>query len=312
MTGVTLQDSGSAMLATIVRASRGVELPLSLSRVLAIVGMLIVVSACDDGSRQRSVPVVDQGPTWTTEMRARRAQVDEAIRANRASFDAYDSVSLGDASLEMLPYVVFRVLQELEPSVLGEQAVEATGFFARPDMPSGRHGITWTRPVAVADGTFTVRYMTRTCAACHTGRVRLEDGSTRVLHGGSNSEMNVHLFNGRLMQTLRAKLGISNDTQEYKNFRKRIADALASKPPDWFWGNGTGAVPAEAAAKEVETVQANLDKLLAAVRVMNDRRLDGLSLLKKVSYDKVPNAPSLVDGAPGLDRKSTRLNSSHQ
>ena len=46
----------------------------------------------------------------------------------------------------------------------------------------------------------------RHCASCHTGRVRLDDGTMRLLHGNANTEMNVHLFIGRLTSVLKEQL----------------------------------------------------------------------------------------------------------
>jgi hypothetical protein len=43
-------------------------------------------------------------------------KLTRSSRKNRGSFDAFDSGSLGDATLEMIPFVVFRVLQEIEPA----------------------------------------------------------------------------------------------------------------------------------------------------------------------------------------------------
>lgn len=241
------------------------------------------------------------GGGWEAEVRTRRAGIDAAIAANREAFDAFETGSLGDATLEMIPYVVFRVLQELEPSAFGDAALESAGFFARTDNPSGRNGVTWTRPTSASpDGTFELRYMTRTCASCHTGRVRLSDGSMRVLHGNANTEANVHLFIGRLTSVLKERLSPSNDTPEYQAFRKRIVDALAGKPPDWFWGADAKAVSPEAAAKEVATVQANIDAVLTTMRQMNDHRLAGIGVLQAHSYKNVANPPSLTGGAPGL------------
>ena len=58
-------------------------------------------------------------------------------------------------------------------------------------------------------------------------------------------------------------------------------------------------MPVADAKKEVETVSANLDAILAQMRKMNENRLATVALLQKYSYDKVHNPPSLVGGAPG-------------
>ena len=235
---------------------------------------------------------------WEGELRSREAQIDKVIADNRQSFDAFDSGSLGDATLEMIPYVVFRVLQDLEPAVLSDSALNSVGFFPRADSPSGHNGITWTRPTA-PDKTFALRYMTRTCASCHTGRVRLADGSMRLTRGGANTEINLHRFIGNLTATLKTNLGASADAPEYQAFRTRILDALASKPANSYFPNARDVSPDDA-MKDVAAVTANIDAVLARMRVMNNQRLGGFALLQSHSYAHAANAPSLTDGAPGL------------
>src|ERR1035438_10483416 len=235
--------------------------------------------------------------SWQDEVRTRRAKIEQVKAENSAGFEAMDAGSLGSATLEMIPYVVFRELQETEPATFSDDALDASGFFQRKDLPSGHNGIIWTDPTQ-ADGTFQLRYMTRTCSSCHTGRVRLADGSTRLIFGGSKPEINLHGFIGRIPSTLKADRGESTDAPAYKAFRKRILDGLSSHEPGWFFGDGNVA-PADA-AKEVATVTANIDTVLALMRTMNDRRLQSIALLQAHSYAKVPNPPSLTGGAPGL------------
>jgi len=243
--------------------------------------------------------LAQQPGNWEAAARIRREQVEKVIRDNSAGFDAFDTGSLGDATLEMIPFVAFRVLQELEPEVFGVSALESFGFFERTDTPTRLNGITWTRP-ASTDGGFEVRYMTRTCTSCHAGRVRRDDGTIQLLFGSPNTEMNLHLFIGRLTSLLKARLGESKDSPASVDFRRRIAEALESKSPQWYWGADSNLVSKEEAAREVATVKANLDAVLATMRQMNNRRLAGLGLLQAHSYKHVPNPPSLTGGAPGL------------
>ncbi|WP_254513648.1 c-type cytochrome [Anatilimnocola floriformis] len=229
----------------------------------------------------------------------RQEDVDRVIRENRASFEAFDTGSLGDTTLEMIPFVVFRVLQELEPEVFSNSALASVGFFARTDTPTRLNGITWTRP-ASANGSVQIRYMTRSCGSCHTGRVRREDGTIQLLFGSTNTEMNLHEFIGRLTKLLKARLGNSSDVPAYIDFRKRISEALESNAPEWYWGADSKLVSKAEAAREVATVKENLDAVLATMRQMNERRLAGVGLLQRHSYKNVSNPPSLTGGAPGL------------
>lgn len=270
----------------------GIGIPL-----IVIVFMLI---ACNSNEEVELQSEAQNGSTWETEITQRRQNVKQAILQDRLGFDAYDTGSLGDATLEMIPFVVFRVLQELEPSILGDDALKSYGFFARNDTPSGLNGITWTRPIFAAEnGKFKLRYMTRTCASCHTGRVRLANGDIRIVNGGTNTEINLHLFVGKLTDLLEARLTDSNNTPQYLDFRERIIDMLKQKDTEWYWGEGSQ-ISAADAKKEVATVAANIDAVLTQMRIMNIRRLKTLELLQKHSYDKAQNSPSLVGGAPGI------------
>ncbi len=121
--------------------------------------------------------------SWQREVETRRAQIEKVKAENNAGFEAMDSGSLGSATLEMIPYVVFRVLQDLEPAAFSDASLSASGFFPRQDMPSGHNGILWTDPTQA--GALKLRYLTRTCSSCHTARVRLADGTMRLMFGGS-------------------------------------------------------------------------------------------------------------------------------
>jgi mono/diheme cytochrome c family protein len=269
-------------------------------RFLRAFGTLATLTAalvCCVASKHNEAGLSASTKSWQDEVRTRRAQIEKVKTEDRAGFDAMDSGSLGSATLEMIPYVVFRVLQEIEPATFGDDALNTSGFFPRQDLPSGHNGIIWTDPTQ-AEGTFQLRYMTRTCSSCHTGRVRLADGTMRLIFGGSNTEINLHGFIGRITSTLKADLGESAESPSYKAFRKRILNDLASHEPGWFFGAGKVA-PADA-VKEVATAAANIDAVLALMRTMNDRRLQGIGLLQVHSYAKVSMPPSLTGGAPGL------------
>jgi mono/diheme cytochrome c family protein len=269
------------------------------SIVVTAAAMSVLVIVCEACHKPEAAAATPSLPSWQDDVRSRQAQIEGVIAGNRQSFDAFDSGSLGDATLEMIPFVVFRALQELEPAVVGDAALNSVGFFPRTDSPTGHNGIAWTRPVA-PDKTFALRYMTRTCSSCHTGRVRLGDGTMQLLPGGANTEINLHRFIGTLTAMLKTNLAASADAPAYQAFRKRIVDELASKPPEWYWGTAASAVPAAEAAQEVATVTANIDAVLARMRVMNDQRLGGFALLQSHSYTHGTNPPSLIDGAPGV------------
>ena len=235
---------------------------------------------------------------WNSLASSRRRDIDAYLKTHLDAFEAFDFGSLGDATLEMIPYVVFRVLQELEPEVFSDSALASVGFYERTDAPSRLNGINWTTPIQ-AKGDYRLRYMSRSCASCHAGRVRLEDGSTHLLVGSANTEMNLHLFIGRLTSLFQERLGPNNESEAYLAFRTKIAEALDKHPPEWYWGK-TELVSSEDAAREIGVTKSNLDNVLSLMRQMNVRRLAGLDVLSRHSYNAVSNAPDLKVGAPGL------------
>jgi flagellar motility protein MotE (MotC chaperone) len=72
----------------------------SITAIGAAVAALTIATAC----RKPAEPVKESPKAdtsaWQSEIQSRRAQIDKVIADNRPSFDAFDSGSLGDATLE--------------------------------------------------------------------------------------------------------------------------------------------------------------------------------------------------------------------
>src|SRR5271156_4157218 len=114
----------------------------AFGRLVAVTAAVVFSVGCNHRDAEPSVST----KSWQDEVRTRRAQIEKVKVENSAGFEAMDTGSLGGATLEMIPYVVFRVLQEAEPATFGDDALNASGFFARKDLPSGHNGIIWTEP----------------------------------------------------------------------------------------------------------------------------------------------------------------------
>lgn len=59
--------------------------------------------------------------SWQDEVQTRRAQIEKVKVENSAGFEAMDAGSLGSATLEMIPYVVFGRFRKLS-----QQRLETT------------------------------------------------------------------------------------------------------------------------------------------------------------------------------------------
>lgn len=284
----------------------------SLGALLAMTTLTLLINGCDSGQPDggntakpsaTTTPGAEQGgPSWQDVVAARRAEIAKVISEDPAGHSAYDNTSLGNATQDMIPYIVFRVLGEIEPDVFGRDALRSYGFFERPEIVSGLNGVIWTPPITPIKaeiGDFKLRYFTRTCSSCHSGRVRLENGETHLVEGSSNTEFRMHTFVGRQTAAFKARLGASNADPNYQAFKQAIITAVEAKDPAWFWGEGAE-LSAEEMSAEVTTLLANLDAVLGQMRAMNSHRLNTLGLLQKYGYDKATNPPSLTDGAPGM------------
>ena len=93
----------------------------------ALSAALVCSVACKHNEAELSVST----KSWQDEVRARRAQIEKVKAENSAGFEAMDAGSLGSATLEMIPYVVFRVLQEIEPATFGDDALNARDVYKR-------------------------------------------------------------------------------------------------------------------------------------------------------------------------------------
>ena len=92
----------------------------------ALTAALVCGVSC---SKQKGVEESASTGPWQAEVQTRRAQIEKVKADNRAGFESMDAGSLGNATLEMIPYVVFRVLQETQPATFGDDALNASGFF---------------------------------------------------------------------------------------------------------------------------------------------------------------------------------------
>lgn len=72
----------------------------------------------------------------------------------------------------------------------------------------------------------------------------------RLMFGGSNSEIGLHGFIGRLTSTLKADLGASATEPAYQAFRKRIVEGLAGHEAGWFFGAESAGIGPSARTSE--------------------------------------------------------------
>ncbi len=269
---------------------------------------------------------------WT----ARRDERSEAIEAylaeDRSNFDAFSNQPLGASGNELMPFVLFRVLPDVVRALAESQGTLATdmedlpslvreGWLADVGLRDGGGStpvaLTWTRPAAESNEPSLVA---RTCAGCHTGRVRLDDGSIRLLHGAPSTEARIHDYNHRVSRVV-AKISqhlvqIAEATPERpaqfapkEELKALVVDLIERRhreSPTFFFRNEAG-YDASVEAREIAKVEAGLDTILPVLRAVNEKAMQNRQKVEGGPYH-APNSPDF-NSAPGgsFDTTSTAL-----
>jgi RoxA-like, cytochrome c-like len=234
-------------------------------------------------------------------------------------YEWFTAEPAGAIGAEMMPVILLRILPDLavefgekdpeDPSQplfgkAGDALLAKFGFWADPGPEPGWKmpmGFTWT-PGHKSDK-IPISLAIRTCAGCHTGRVRLDDGTIRVLVGAPNTEILLHQYD-TAVATFIAKYTADGRIRDFERAILRILDDKHSADPRFFFKNAEGYGPAEE-ARQVETFKAALglplekQGILALMRLAAGAKLQGVANLKGVAYSK-PNSPAIGGGPPGL------------
>jgi hypothetical protein len=97
---------------------------LAFGALSALTAALLCSVACKHNDAESAA----SSKSWQDEVRTRRAQIERVKEENNAGFEVMDAGSLGNATLEMIPCVVFRVLQETGPATIGDDALNASAL----------------------------------------------------------------------------------------------------------------------------------------------------------------------------------------
>jgi hypothetical protein len=226
----------------------------------------------------------------------------------------------GAIGAEMIPVILQKILPDLA-KVLGDADPEdpAKPLFGAPEDAFAKFGF-WPdpRPDAKArplplgfsstPGTpgkgLPVSLAVRTCASCHTGRVRLDDGSVRVLVGAPNTELLLHQYDAAVDKFFAKHLADDGSTKELAAAIVKVVDAKHAADPTFFFRGEPGHDAADE-ARQVATFKALLSEprekagILATIAFVMKSRDASRATLKKVAYSK-PNSPDLAGGPPGF------------
>ena len=220
---------------------------------------------------------------------------------------------------EMMPVILLRILPDLaveygekDPEdrlqpLFGEPSDAFAKFgFWRDPRPEAKDrplplGFAWT--AGHKDDPIPLSLSIRTCAGCHTGRVRLDDGSIRVLVGSPNTEILLHQYD-IAVATFFTKHLADDKIKDFEQAILKLVDAKHTADPNYFFKDSEGYDAAEE-GRQVGVFRAALGLpperrgILASIKRAAGLKLLGVANLERVAYSK-RNSPRLAAGPPGL------------
>jgi hypothetical protein len=286
---------------------------------LAVPATDAVPSKVEPGSRDDRLREIEEYLTRTEEL-VRVTPGGTSHRSRVRPFDWFATEPAGSVGAEMIPVILQRILPDLAQE-LGDRDPEdpAGPLFGRPEDELARFGF-WRdprpehkdRPLPLgfawtpgrAGDALPLSLAVRTCAGCHTGRVRREDGSLQILVGAPNTELLLHQYDAAIGAFFAKHLADEAQNKVLVDAIVRTVDAKHKADPNFFFRKAPGyAAPEE--ARQIAVFKALLEQplekggVLASIGLASTLRGAGRAKLKEVAYAK-PNAPPLEGGPPGL------------
>ena len=292
--------------------------------------LILLVAACAFAVDLEETPKVEEA-SRENRLRAIAEYLDRTEKLTRDEagkiipirvkpYDWFATEPAGSVGAEMVPVILQRILPDLAKTLGDRDPEDPTlplfgepdanfakfGFFA--DSRTGAKvrplpiGFAWT-PGLAADP-LPLSITVRTCAGCHTGRVRGADGSIELLVGAPNTELLVHQYDAALGSFFLKYLGDPGRTQTLSDAIVATVDARHQADPNHFFGNLPG-YDATEEARQVAVFKALLRQpaeqggVLELIGKSANLRGAGRSKLKEVAYSK-PNSPAIEGGPPGL------------
>lgn len=201
-----------------------------------------------------------------------------------------------------IPMIMFRVFPDFAPDIWGPDMTDLShlGLPRKPEafgpnspLPLGMGYHRSSKKILPIDIT-SMQVVGLSCAACHTGRVRLQDGTVRYLLGGSSQQFDPNKFGDAVFQT------VSRPNFTGATFRA-IIDKKSKLQP-WIF-NDLRMMPQQALelniflSKKDENGNFASDAIVQSVKENVIKRQGVIDDVLGKLYTK--NHPSLYGGTPG-------------
>ena len=189
-------------------------------RIIVSFFTLALLSACQSSQLEAPEPpaVVQQTPdNWQQSQQQRTTAKEAYIRDHQTAYDWFSNFSF--SANDGVPYLLLKLLPVIAPEYWGSQEnfLDAVGLFIderQLDFPIARgigiSALTREKPYSNID------YASFTCAACHIGRVRTDDGNMHYLDGGVNTEFNIVQYRVRVYKTIQKIYASETDPEKRK------------------------------------------------------------------------------------------------
>ncbi len=184
--------------------------------IVAILFLAIPLFSCTNDELQAPGPaatVPDVPKSWPETQQQRVDNKAAYIKQHQMAYDWFTSFPFSNT--EGTPYILLKLLPLVAPQLWGseENFLDTVGLFKDERIPGypiargiGISAFSRSPDVAAID------YASFTCAACHIGRVRGNNGDFIYLDGGVNSEFNIVRYRVLIYQTLQKIYGSETET----------------------------------------------------------------------------------------------------
>lgn len=252
---------------------------------------------------------------WSAEHARRTDALNAYIADHAVAYDWFTKFPFSQT--DGTPMILLKLLPVLAPHLWGggDGFMAEVGLFQDPAAPGPLPvgiGFSGLSGEATASG---VDYTSFTCAACHIGRVRTEDGGLALIRGGINSQFNINAYFARLDATIDDLADGASDPDKRKAaVLKAVMQGLASAEvlsDTFFYGDASyGEIAFDAAyeARQIALFRADAAALTGAFVEYVDGFIGAFGTYLDKTYPGYQ--AQMLKGLPGM-ADATGVSASH-
>ena len=269
----------------------------------------LLLSACSNKPLEAPAPppkVSNTPEDWHAYQEQRIQQKAEYIKANKIAYDWFADFAFSET--DGTPYIALKLLPVIAPELWGspDNFLDVVGLFKDPrqnayPMPRGIGISVLARKQPLGN----IDYASFTCAACHIGRVKTDDGKLDYIDGGINSEFNIVAYRVKLYQTLQKIFGQETDPAKQQ---QRVLDAFLAaletshqQDPNFFYKDYKNArveLNADYEKAQIELFKSRAPEVLTAFTIKSIEDYTGFAALLDKNYKGVQE--TVLKGFPGM------------